>query len=253
VGFLWLGPKLYTPPRVAVGGEAYLSADFRGGSIKDGFTDDEKWWNNVYRVCYTSAFSFAFGPLAFAAVFFGNFLLFHSVDRMTNTSMHMYPVFVMYLIRWHPAETEVYPDMFAYQKQQLAAWEASGGTAWQENFFDLSMRAPLAYGAHMGLSLFAFFGLKLLPEGYWCLYTVTVESRRQMMYKIMGKYLIDEHTMKSYMGTTNFVMTIMCLPCCFYFNSFVGAAGYVLFVFSVIMWNTADWYVKMLMTSTKLK
>ena len=59
--------------------------------------------------------------------------------------------------------------------------------------------------------------------------------------------------MRGEVGTCNFCMASMGLPGWFYFNSYAGTVGYVMFIWAVIMWNTADWYVKMLMTSTKLK
>jgi len=47
-------------------------------------------------------FAFANGPLAWAVVAWLNSLVFHSVDKVTSVTIHLFPAALMYCRRWHP-------------------------------------------------------------------------------------------------------------------------------------------------------
>lgn len=59
-------------------------------------------WPVLGAIC----FGIGFGILFFSLSFFGNKILFHSVDRMTNTFVHLVPTLCMYLIRFHADDLE---------------------------------------------------------------------------------------------------------------------------------------------------
>jgi len=47
-------------------------------------------------------FAYANGPLAFAIITWRNSLVFHDIDKITSTFIHIFPPLVSFAMRWHP-------------------------------------------------------------------------------------------------------------------------------------------------------
>ena len=49
-----------------------------------------------------TVFAFANGPLAWAIMTWRNSLVFHDVDKITSTFIHLAPPLLSFAMRWHP-------------------------------------------------------------------------------------------------------------------------------------------------------
>jgi hypothetical protein len=93
--------------------------------------------------------------------------------------------------------------------------------------------------------------MKMLPEGYYCLFHLILDIWIPRFEPMLGMRFIEKHKLKLYMLINNFVVFLATIPVSLYYTYYAAQMTYIYVGMAVLFWNTADWYVKALMTSKK--
>lgn len=68
--------------------------------IADAYTNQEIFGEAFRRLCFTSFYAIANGPLLLATGALGNALVFHDMDNTASMFIHSFPSLLMYIFRW---------------------------------------------------------------------------------------------------------------------------------------------------------
>mmetsp|Transcript_7355 Transcript_7355/g.12365 ORF Transcript_7355/g.12365 Transcript_7355/m.12365 type:complete len:524 (-) Transcript_7355:138-1709(-) len=195
-------------------------------------------------------FIFCNGPLSWAVVIWRNSLVYHDFDRMTSIYIHLLPVLLSYCVRWYGLSAENAAVTLQVQDFVNAAvvylfWQYLYyyKTEVKDKAFldaDKDMVTSLRYLASDKKNGMARFVLKV--------------CRR------MGIFAKDEDynpaelkTLMVFMGTQFIYTLVTMLPVSFLFNSFLLHVGFIIFIFTCVVYNGASYYIEVFSKRYQLK
>lgn len=176
------------------------------------------------------AFAFAAGPLAFAAIAFGNALVPHSIDHTMSLLIHLQPLMTSYSLRWFPwKEQEGVLD--------LSFWD----------YYRPVLKCLGAYAiCHAGF--FMSFGLGLAAKGHRSSPTDQLKPRRPtMMSKLFGEFGSGGSDSIRFLKYETAMFTQVAAVTALTYPLYVWGTKAVHFGFIVVtclssVWHGATWY-----------
>ena len=212
--------------------------------------------------------------------------MFHSLERMTNSFIHVYPALAMWIVRFQAEELR---DLTRESNRNTFMGVSIGELAYTRavtaseeegySFLEAWALPVAAYGCHMACALTFTFRICPIPKGYMCLYLLVMQkTKRRLIPHLPGIAASKKnkedgkgdglHLFATARGTSLFIpykgvilfwyvllnhvfVAIVSLPVLAYFHSFWFSAMAMTLVFTSLLYKTASYYVDVMMTSRK--
>ncbi|KJE92553.1 membrane transporter [Capsaspora owczarzaki ATCC 30864] len=186
-------------------------------------------------------FSSMNGPLAWSVITWHNSFVFHDLDKMTSSAIHLFPAIVTYSIRWYtPLEGQAsvcsqddcsIPSVWSWLSSPLVIY-----AIWQLSYF-----LKTEYVDHAKIAA----NVRLKTSYRWL-----SSSRGHISYRIMNKF--DRRFWPTvYMGIQLLFTVLTILPTILFFQSFVMHTIFLLGLLLAALWNGANYYVTFLFERTR--
>ncbi|PWN30579.1 hypothetical protein BDZ90DRAFT_229596 [Jaminaea rosea] len=183
---------------------------------------------------FTIVYCAAHGPLAWSVITWRNSFVFHSLEKVTSTFIHIYPPFVFTTLRHftpaHIVEAK-YPAM--HNLPELSSWTAF--------LFNLVFYAAWQWAYYI------FIGIrksKKIASGERINSYSTLSKGKGAIANLLAK--VPDAAREPAFMLLQMVYTIVCTlpaPVIFYRSSFASAT-FLIFILTMSVWNGASYYVE---------
>ncbi|EWM23149.1 Protein of unknown function DUF2838 [Nannochloropsis gaditana] len=192
-----------------------------------------------------SIFLLANGPLAFAVPVWRNSLVFHDLEKITSLYIHVYPGLLLYALRWYPSSPSAAATLDACGSMDVKDLLPAAVVylAWQIMYYvkiEILDRARLEADPELQTSL-----RWLAKDHKNALHRLVLRLTRATGV-LAPDERFDHRTLKtkSIFILTQFIYTLLtCLPALVIYHSFQLHVAYGLGMFTVAVFNGANYYI----------
>ncbi|ORY00778.1 hypothetical protein K493DRAFT_194973, partial [Basidiobolus meristosporus CBS 931.73] len=189
---------------------------------------------------FSAAFCLSHGPILWAVVAWRNSLVFHSLDKVTSTFIHIAPPFTLYTIRWLiPISAQRMERYGSYANQQK-----NKGIEDPVRFIDAILFSLLIYGIWQVLYyIFILVGRKekVFQGKRATSITWLLEDRKSKIGQTAAVFG-DKYKIYTFMGMQLIYALVTMLPTILLYRYFWLHTAFLLGISLISLWNGSTYY-----------